>query len=109
MQSPQNAEGDFITGRKDGHALFAYQGIYASYNESFILFMIYPVLGIFYNSFFQVTMLTETPVFVGLENFTYLLTDGTLWLSLKNTFFNADRADHDAWFIHYPSVHLHAK
>jgi N-acetylglucosamine transport system permease protein len=52
-----------------------------------LVFMIYPVLGIFYNSFFQVTMLTETPVFIGLENFKYMLTDATFWLSLKNTCF----------------------
>lgn len=50
-----------------------------------LIFMLYPVFGIFYNSFFQVTMLAENPIFVGLENFKYLLTDSTFWLSLKNT------------------------
>ena len=50
-----------------------------------LIFMIYPVLGIFYNSFFQVTMLAETPVFIGIDHFKYLLTDSTFWVSLKNT------------------------
>ena len=51
-----------------------------------LVFMIYPVFSIVYNAFFQVTMLTENPAFIGLENFRYLLTDATFWLSLKNTF-----------------------
>jgi len=48
--------------------------------------VIYPVLRLFYTSFFDYSLTSGLPRrFVGLENFTLVFTDATFWLTLRNT------------------------
>jgi len=49
------------------------------------VFLIYPLFKVLYTSFFNATLLSDNPDFIGLENFKYLLTDDNFIMSLTNT------------------------
>ena len=48
------------------------------------VFIIYPVISVFYYSFTNYDIITP-PVWVGLKNFQALLTDDTFWMALRNS------------------------
>ncbi len=50
----------------------------------FSVFLLYPVLASLFYSFCDYSIL-EPPVFIGLENYQRLASDGVFWLSLQNT------------------------
>ncbi|MEN6314377.1 MAG: sugar ABC transporter permease [Clostridiaceae bacterium] len=51
------------------------------------LFLIYPMLQMVYQSFFNVSSLLGNPSFAGLDNYKSLLTDENFIIALKNTIF----------------------
>jgi multiple sugar transport system permease protein len=52
----------------------------------FLLFSLYPMLNAFYNTFFNMRLLSlRTPRFVGLANYTFVLTSTSFWNSMKAT------------------------
>jgi N-acetylglucosamine transport system permease protein len=51
------------------------------------IFLIYPTLQMFYQSFFNVSSLMMNPTFAGLDNYKYLLIDKDFFTALKNTLF----------------------
>ncbi|MFI3257251.1 MAG: sugar ABC transporter permease [Spirochaetales bacterium] len=52
----------------------------------FLLFSLYPMLNAFYNTFFNIKLLSlEAPRFVGFRNYIYVLTDSDFWMSMKAT------------------------
>jgi len=54
----------------------------------FSVFLLFPLLKSFYNSFTEYTILTP-PVWIGLENYTDLFKDELFWQSLGNSFYYA--------------------
>ena len=51
------------------------------------IFLVYPTLQMFYQSFFDVSSLMMNPTYAGLDNYKYLLTDQDFLTALKNTLF----------------------
>lgn len=54
----------------------------------FTVFLLFPLLKAFYNSFTEYTILTP-PVWIGLENYADIFRDELFWKSLGNTFYYA--------------------
>ncbi|ARU42072.1 spermidine/putrescine ABC transporter permease [Armatimonadetes bacterium Uphvl-Ar1] len=54
----------------------------------FAVFLLFPLLKAFYNSFTEYTILTP-PVWIGFENFADIFRDELFWKSLGNTFYYA--------------------
>ena len=50
-----------------------------------VLLLLFPIFRVFYNSFFDNTLVVKTPHWVGLSNFTQLLKDPVFYVSIKNT------------------------
>lgn len=52
----------------------------------FLLFSLYPMFNAFYNTFFNIKLLSKrVPKFVGLSNYTYILTSPNFWNSMRAT------------------------
>lgn len=52
----------------------------------FLLFSLYPMLNAFWNTFFNVRLLSmKKPEFVGFKNYKYILTSPDFWLSMRAT------------------------
>ena len=52
-----------------------------------VFFMIIPTIRVFSTSFYKVTSLSISSVYVGLDNYLYMLKDNYFRLALRNTFF----------------------
>ncbi len=53
----------------------------------FSLFVVYPTIRVFSTSLYQWSGISNNPIFIGFENYKYLLQDKTLRLTFKNTIF----------------------
>ncbi|WP_020614317.1 carbohydrate ABC transporter permease [Sediminispirochaeta bajacaliforniensis] len=52
----------------------------------FLIFSLYPMLNAFYNTFFNIKLLSlRPPKFVGLKNYSYMLSSSGFWNSMKAT------------------------